>query len=132
MNKRKRIAIASLALATLTTFSLVPVASAHGDPGGGENGKPGKRFEQRMKKRAHKIEKRLDKLMKEGKITEAQKQAILAKLKDNKQKPEELRKIQDPEKRREAIKNLHEEFKQWLKDQGIDPELLKPHKQKQA
>lgn len=128
MRNRKQVAIASLTIASLAALTLAPVASAHEGPKG-EGHKPGKPMEQRMKKRAHKVENRLDKLVKEGKITEQQKEAITNKLKENAQKRKEIHEIKDMDQRKEAIKQLHEDMKKWLQDQGIDIELLKPNKQ---
>lgn len=127
MKSRKQVAIASITLASLAALSLAPIASAQEGPKG-EGHKPGERMEHRMKKRAHKIEHRLDKLVKEGKITESQKVAIEAKLKENKGKLKEIHNIENRDERRGAIKKLHQDFKQWLTDQGIDAELLKPNK----
>ncbi len=128
MRNRKQVAIASLTIASLAALTLAPVASAHEGPKGG-NHKPGPRIEHRLKKRAHKIDNRLDKLVKEGKITEQQKEAITNKLKENASKRKEIHSIENKEERKEAIKQLHEDMKKWLQDQGIDIELLKPNKQ---
>ena len=125
MRNRKQVAILSLTVASLAALTLAPIASAHAGPKG-EGQKPGKRMEQKMKKRAHKLDKRLDQLVKEGKISEEQKQAIIARLKENLEKRKEIHKIKDLDQRKEVINQLHEDTKKWLQDQGIDIEILKP------
>lgn len=128
MTRIKKVALASFALASLAAVSLAPVVSAHEGTKRGDD-KPLRGFEQRMQKREHKMENRLDKLVAEGKITQQQKEAITNKMKENHQKREDIRKIEDPEKRHEAMEQLHEDMKKWLQDQGIDTNLLKPAKQ---
>jgi polyhydroxyalkanoate synthesis regulator phasin len=130
MTKRKQVVVVSLTLASLAVLALAPIASAH-EGLKGEGYKPGKHIEQRMRKRAYKIDNRLDKLVKEGKITKQQKQAIVDKLKENAQKRKNIHKIKDIHRRKEAIKQLHEDMRKWLQEQGIDIEILKLNKQQE-
>lgn len=78
--------------------------------------------EQREQKREEmqvRFEQRLEKAAVEGNLTEEQKQAILAKKAEMQERFEELKDLA-PEQRREAMKELHQEMRTWLKDNGID------------
>lgn len=69
----------------------------------------------------------LDQLVSQGKITAAQKQAILdeqAKL-HSEYNPQNL-KNQTPQQRQQTMQNEQNELKSWAQSQGIDLSLLKP------
>ncbi len=70
-------------------------------------------------------EERLTQLAKEGKITEAQKTAILAELKTLKEKYnlESLKDLTE-EKRKAKMEDMMEELKAWAKEQGIDEKYV--------
>lgn len=70
-----------------------------------------------------KLDDKLSQAVKDGKITEAQKQAILAKLKElqaSKLKSRETWKSQTPEERRAAMEKQKTELEAWAKANGID------------
>jgi hypothetical protein len=85
----------------------------------------GKRQEQRQQQMQTKLEDRLTQLVKDGKLTEAQKQAVITK-------ENELRnsyntdafKNMTPEQKRTEMQKKKDEFTTWAKSQGIDPTLL--------
>ncbi len=62
---------------------------------------------------------RLDQAVADGKITEEQKNVILAKHEEIQSKLEELKDL-DPEERRNQMQQLHGEMKTWADEQGID------------
>ncbi|HZD59945.1 MAG TPA: hypothetical protein VE439_05775 [Anaerolineae bacterium] len=66
------------------------------------------------------LEERLSQAVKDGKITEKQKEAILKKMDEMKTKLEEIRNIDDPTKRRAAIEKLHVDLQAWAKKNGLD------------
>lgn len=68
---------------------------------------------------------RLDELVSEGKLTEAQKEVILDKHEEMQDKMEELKDL-SPEERHEKMLSLHEEFKTWAEEEGIDLPLIGP------
>ncbi len=72
-------------------------------------------------------EERLDKLVTDGKITKEQKQAILDKLADlrNKYNPENFKDL-TVEQRKEKFQEKQNEIKAWAQSQGIDPSYLMP------
>lgn len=78
--------------------------------------------EMHQQHRAH-LEERLTTAVEEGKITEEQKQAILKKMDEIKGKMEKLRDLPAAE-RREALRNLRQELKDWAKDNNIDLGLI--------
>lgn len=78
---------------------------------------------EREAKRQAMIEERLDQAVKEGQITEKQKEAILAKRKEMQEKLEALRDL-SPEERYEALKQLRDETEKWAKENGIDTKWL--------
>ena len=65
------------------------------------------------------FEERLNQAVDEGKVTEEQKEAILAKKAEMREKHEELKDL-SLEERHEAMKALQEEFKSWADENGID------------
>lgn len=72
-------------------------------------------------------ENRLDKLVKDGKITEAQKQAILKEIADlkNKYNPANFNKMTQAE-RKQQFQSEQDEIKTWTSTQGIDPSYVMP------
>lgn len=70
---------------------------------------------------------RLDKLVQAGKITDAQKQAILNELTalKNKYNPANLKSL-TPDQRKQQFQAEQQEIQSWAKSQGIDPGLLMP------
>ena len=60
----------------------------------------------------------LDELVSSGKITVNQKDTILAKHEELQNQIDELRSL-PAEQRREKMKSLHDDFKNWLNDQGL-------------
>lgn len=68
---------------------------------------------------------RLDDLVSEDKLTEAQKEAILDKHEDIQDRMEEYKAL-PPEERHEKMQALHEEFRSWAEAEGIDLPLVGP------
>ena len=72
-----------------------------------------------------KVEDRLTQAVKNGKLTEAQKQAILDKLASVKNSFDaNAFKNMTPDQKKAAIQKQREELKAWAKSQGIDPVYL--------
>jgi hypothetical protein len=72
-----------------------------------------------------KMEERLTQLVSDGKLTESQKQAIIAKMVEMKNtfKPETLKDLTSDD-RREKMEQHKREMDEWALSQGIDPSLL--------
>lgn len=83
---------------------------------------------ERMENMEQKLNDRLSQAVKDGKITEAQKTAIINKLKDEKAnfKPTDF-KTMNPQERKAAINKKRTELQDWAKSQGIDPMVLKDY-----
>lgn len=64
-------------------------------------------------------EERLNQAVAEGKITEEQKQAIIAKREEHRQKMEGLQDL-SPEERRVAMQEYQTEFRNWVEENGLD------------
>ena len=85
--------------------------------------------EQRSKHQAERkaaVEQKLTQAVADGKITEAQKQAILAKVaanQDNKPNFEEFKNL-TPEQRREKMEQKRTEMENWAKQNGLSLETL--------
>jgi Spy/CpxP family protein refolding chaperone len=75
-------------------------------------------------------DERLSRLVTDGKITEAQKQAIVDKLTELKAERQNFDKEQfenmTPEQRKAEMLKKKEELDAWAKEQGIDPSVLMP------
>lgn len=71
------------------------------------------------------LEKRLTKAVENGKISEDQKNLILAKMDENKAFFESLKDMSKSE-RKTALKNHREDMKSWAEENGIDKEYLLP------
>jgi len=72
-------------------------------------------------------ESMLDQAIKDGKLTEAQKQLLLAKhkeLQSQKQDQTENWGTMTPEQRKEAMLKKHQEFQDWAKQNNIDVQYL--------
>jgi len=67
-----------------------------------------------------KFEEKLTTLVTEGKITQTQKDAIITK-------HNELQSKRDSSNR-EEMRTQHDEFRNWLTEQGIDDSLIRPEK----
>lgn len=76
------------------------------------------RTERHEEKKAR-VEERLDQAVADGVITEAQKDALVAKKAELREEKESLRGL-EPEERREAMQELRIEFKEWAEDSGIN------------
>ena len=72
-----------------------------------------------------KEENHLTQLVTDGKLTEAQKQAILNELAALKTKynPDNLKNLSQDD-RKKQMQAMHDELKSWLQSQGIDPNIL--------
>lgn len=72
---------------------------------------------------------RMSQLVTEGKLTEAQKQAFIAKMEElHSQMEENKESMKDltPEQRRTEMQKQHEELKAWAQSQGIDLDAIMP------
>lgn len=74
------------------------------------------------------MDDKLSQAVKDGKITEAQKTAIIKRLSEEKNSfnKEEIEDM-TPEQRKTAMQNKRTELENWAKSQGIDPNLLKEY-----
>ncbi|MBI1863271.1 hypothetical protein HYS00_04090 [Candidatus Microgenomates bacterium] len=83
---------------------------------------------ERMQHMEQELDDRLSQAVKDGKITEAQKTAIIKKLTDEKAnfKPTDF-KTMTPAQRKDAINKKRTELQDWAKSQGIDPTVLKDY-----
>ncbi|RJX18298.1 MAG: hypothetical protein C4570_07040 [Ammonifex sp.] len=70
-------------------------------------------------KRESMVEQRLEQEVENGKITAAQKEAILAKRSEMQTKLEALRNL-SPQERCEAMQQLRDEMEKWAEENGID------------
>lgn len=80
------------------------------------------REERRAEMRAR-FEERLNQAVKEGKITEQQKKAIMAKKEEMQAEREKLKDL-TPEERRQMREKHKQELEAWAKENGIDLNLL--------
>lgn len=83
--------------------------------------------QEKMMEHTQNLEERLMQAVKDGKITEQQKQAILAKFKELKdQHAANLEAFKDmtPQDRRDAMEKKRAELEVWAKEQGIDTNYL--------
>ncbi|MDO8507369.1 MAG: hypothetical protein Q7S53_02270 [bacterium] len=74
---------------------------------------------ERQGKMEERFEANLNKAVESGKITEAQKSAILTKHKEIQAKRDGLKDLPQ-EERHDAMQKIHEEMENWAKDNGID------------
>ena len=74
-------------------------------------------------KQQENYEQRLEQAVKDGKLTEKQKEAILSKWNEIQTKLEALSKL-SPEERQKALKELRDDTEKWAKDNGIDARFL--------
>lgn len=119
MKHDKKIALATLAIATVIAIgSSAGIAQAHDMRDGQGKGSP--------EQHRARMERRLDQAVKDGKLTDAQKQELEAKLKENHDQMKEIRKTEDKSERKEKMKSLHENMQQWLKDHNIDLQSILP------
>lgn len=78
--------------------------------------------EERDERRAEmfaRFSERLDELVSQGKITSAQKETILDKHEEMRDKMDELSGL-SLEERRDKMREIHDEFKSWLNQQDLD------------
>ncbi len=75
--------------------------------------------EERMEQAQVYFDGRLDELVEQGKLTEEQKQLIIAKKEEMCQKMEQMKQL-SPEERREAMEQHREEMKTWAEENGIE------------
>ena len=71
-------------------------------------------------------QERLAQLVKDGKLTQTQADELEAKQKAMMKKREAAHKEADPAKRKAAREAMRAEMKQWAKDNGIDPNVIRP------
>lgn len=83
--------------------------------------------QERKEKFKEDFEKRLDKAVEEGVITEEQREAIIAKREEIAEEMQEIEGMSQDEKR-EAIKDMVSELKEWAEDNDIDYKDLLPAK----
>ena len=69
---------------------------------------------------------RLDQAVTDGKITAEQKDLIIAKGKEMKQKMEEIRNLSSDTERKTAMEQLRTDTEKWLSDNKIDQRFLGP------
>lgn len=82
---------------------------------------------QMQQEHQQKMENRLTQAVKEGKLTDAQKQAVLNKLAEFKKTfNADAFKNMTPQQKKEAMQKQHNELKEWAQSQGIDPSYLMP------
>ncbi|MBI2442455.1 MAG: hypothetical protein HYV40_00930 [Candidatus Levybacteria bacterium] len=76
------------------------------------------KMEQKMQER---MEDKLNQAVKDGKLTEDQKKALLEKLSSlHEEKDSEEFNNMTPEERRKEMEKAHDELESWAKEQGID------------
>lgn len=138
VNKKKTLIATSLATASLATILLVGgVAFAQTGPnqGGGLAQAIASKFNlnkddvQKVIDTQHEdmMKQHLDKLVKDGKITQEQEDKIIAKLAEMKPKFESARALTDDAARKKAMDSLKTEMQQWEKDNNIPKGVIGPH-----
>lgn len=75
--------------------------------------------EERIEEKKKCFEEKLDKAVKDGILTEEQKEAILKKREELAEKKEELKDLSRKE-REKALKEIKEDLEEWAKDHDID------------
>jgi hypothetical protein len=80
-------------------------------------------FDERRAEMYARFADRLDEMVSEGKLTESQKEAILEKHEEMYDAMDDLRSL-SPAERPERMREMHEEFRSWLEEQGIDTTLI--------
>lgn len=73
-----------------------------------------------------KYEERLSQAVTDGKLTSEQKDQILTKMGEVKTRMEALKSETNDSTRRDEMKNLHDELKQWAKDNDIPKQYVMP------
>jgi hypothetical protein len=141
MNNRTRILSLGLLSAALVGGTLITQASAHDAGSDDLISKIASRFnlnqtevqqvfdEHRSVKEAERkaeFSTKLDNLVTKGTITAEQKQKIETKLEEQKARMDDIRAMTDHAARHTAMKEQHAAMQQWLKDNGIDQNVL-PH-----
>jgi len=146
--KRKILALSALALGTVAIVGLYGAKTISAQ--GGRDHPFVQRLAERFglnedevetffeeEKEAHRQEKQakfeeyLDQAVADGKITEEQKQAILAKHEEHQAEMEALKaelKDLSPEERKAKMQELKQEMEQWAEENGINLEEIMPEK----
>lgn len=85
----------------------------------------GQKQEERKQQIQTKLEDRLTQLVKNGKLTEAQKQAVISKQNElrNLYNTDSFRNL-TPDQKRAEMQRKHDEFITWVTSQGIDQNVL--------
>jgi len=81
--------------------------------------------DERRADRYARFTERLNDLVSEGKLTEDQKDAVLAKHEEMQNQIEELRNLSF-EERKTKMQEVHDDFKSWAEGQGIDLSTIGP------
>lgn len=81
--------------------------------------------EERKEKFKEDFEERLDKAVEEGVLTEEQKEAIIAKREEIAEEIQEIEGM-SPDEKREAIKDMVSDLKEWAEENDIDYKELLP------
>lgn len=79
----------------------------------------------RIEERNAQFESWLDELVEDGRLTEDQKDSIVAKREEIQSRMEEIREIDDPDERRDAMLDLQIDILTWAQENDIDPAYLK-------
>lgn len=82
--------------------------------------------QERQQERAAHREERLAQLVKDGKLTQAQADKLIAKEKEMEPKREAAHNETDATKRKAAMEAIKTEMDQWAKDNGIDLSPIRP------
>lgn len=123
MRHNKKVALVALSLATVVLMSSasgIAQANNHNDR---ENKGEMRHMRQH---RAEHMNKRLSQAVADGKLTEEQKNQIIEQMRLIHEQAIKNRQIEDKSERHSAMKDLRDQMKQWLQDEGIDPKIILP------
>jgi len=119
MKYEKKLTLASLAIASMVIIGgSAGIAQAHGV---GRDLNP-----QKVEQHKLRMERRLDQAVKDGKITQEQRDQIDAKLKENHEQLKEIKEIDNKDQRHEKVKEMRDSMQQWLKDHNINLQMFMP------
>lgn len=123
MRHNKKVALVALSLATVVLISSASgIAQA-------DNHKERENKGEMRHMRQHKVEhlnQRLNQAVADGKLTEEQKNQIIKQMRLIHEQAIKNREIEDKSERHNAMRDLRDQMKQWLKDKGIDPKVILP------
>lgn len=123
MRHNKKVALVALSLATVVLMgSAAGVAQA-------DNHEVGRHKGEMRHMRQHRVEhltQRLNQAVADGKLTEDQKNQIIEQMRLIHEQAVKNREIEDKSERHNAMRDLRDQMKQWLKDKGIDPKVILP------